>query len=243
MTPKRFFAASNQIKPPYIILTGREHHHLSRVVRIQTGQRIEVFDERGYAYSALVEHIDSSATRLRILESLPSSQNKLKLILAPALIKAKAMELVIQKSTELGASCIYPLIAQHSVVKYDSNVQKKMSRWKKIILDAAKQSGQTILPEMKQPVTLTDFFASQPKKTGFCLDQEAENLLKQHLHRIPPPKDEVLLMVGPEGDWTEEEKKAIVQHGFHMAGLGRMILRSETAAISGMAIISHFWMS
>ncbi len=243
MTAKRFFAAASQIQPPHIFLEGREHHHLSRVVRIQAGQKIEIFDDKGILYSARIEHIDSSTTRLRILESFNPNGFNLKLILAPALIKAKAMEFVIQKSTELGAACISPVVTDRSVVKFEGNIQKKLTRWKKIILDAAKQSGRTDLPEIKKPVPLTAFLEAKHSGAGFCLSQQADNTLKDVILDSSPPEDDVLLLVGPEGDWTDPEKKTIVQHGFRMASLGRMTLRSETAAISGLAIISHFWMS
>jgi 16S rRNA (uracil1498-N3)-methyltransferase len=243
LTAKRFFASTEQIRSPYIILKGREHHHLSRVVRIQTGQIIEVFDEKGKCYFARVDHIDPSITRLRIIESFKPSPSRVQIILAPALIKAKAMELTIQKAAELGAASISPVIAERSVVKFSGDMHKKISRWKKIILDAAKQSGRSGLPEIKTPVTLSVFLKAKHNGMGFCLTQDAEHTIKEMIFELSPPENEVILLVGPEGDWTEPEKKAIVQHGFRMASLGRMTLRSETAAISGLAIFSHFWMS
>lgn len=242
MTAKRYFAPAEQIQFPFITLKGREHHHLTRVMRIQRGETIEVFDGRGNYHSARVERIDSSITKLRIVKSYFENKARFKLILAPALIKPKSMDLMLQKSTEMGASCISPVLAERSVVKLERNIQKKITRWEKIVLSAAKQCGRAYLPKIEKPVPLARFLKEKAGGTGLCLYQHEQYLLKDILEESSPSPEKVFLLVGPEGDWTDPEKKNIVQHGFRMASLGPKTLRSETAAICGLAIISHFWM-
>jgi 16S rRNA (uracil1498-N3)-methyltransferase len=242
LTSNRFFIKKEYQESCFAVLEGEEHHHLSRVARVKAGESVHLFDREGSDYLARVEEIGKNSTRLFVLEKRQKNDMKTHFTLAQALIKPKNFEFVLQKSTELGMNDFIPIVSSRTVVKLGDKTEKKMQRWSRIVLESSKQCGRSVVPRIHNPSDLNVFLQTrdEDKKIFFC--KRGGNFLKDLLVSLKPPL-KVVLLVGPEGDWTEMEERNIMIHGFEAVSLGPLTLRSETAAISSLAMVTHFWNS
>jgi len=240
LTSNRFYIKKIPRESSFILLKGNEHHHLSRVARVKPGESVWLFDEDGSDYLARVEEIRKESTRLLILEKTQKGQGKNPITLAQALIKTKNMELVLQKATELGMSAFVPIISSRSIVRTEDKTEKKMERWRRIALESAKQSGRSFVPKIHLPTDLNAFIKQSREDKKLYFSEKGGKQLKDILI-CPKPPSSVVLLIGPEGGWTDEEEQDIVDYDFEAVSLGPSILRSETAAIASLALVSHFW--
>jgi len=166
--------------------------------------------------------------------------------MAQALLKSRKIDFLIQKATELGIAEFVPITCSRSIMKIKNKKGKKVSRWNKIALEASKQSGQTRVPSIRPPVPIEHFVKQENSQLNlfFCehRGEPLRDLVKMHLcsHDENRPGT-VTLLCGPEGGWTDQEEKVILESHFVAVSLGRSILRAETAAISAMAVISLTW--
>lgn len=250
MTSNRFAIKQNDIHSSSVILYGEEHHHLSRVARINPKDKVWLFDEHGTHYLARVEEIQKEKTRLTILEKQDASNPRVKITLAQALIKSKRMDNIIQKATEFGVTTLIPVITERTVVRIEGKTEKKLDRWKNIIRAAAKQSHTSFIPSILPPMALEKLVKERDEVKKLVLSENRGLYLRDVISRDARSwgeKDEypssVIVLVGPEGGWTDEEERYILDHGYDAVSLGKQILRTETAALSSLAIISHFWNS
>lgn len=250
MTSNRFSIKQSHIRSTFVFLDGDEHHHLSKVARIKPMEKVWLFDERGTNYLARVEEITKERTRLTIIERQVTPEPRVKITLAQALIKSKKMNSIIQKATELGVTTIIPVITARTVVKIEERAEKKLERWQKIIHAAAKQSKIPILPSISSPETLKKLVEERDETKKLVLNENKGKFLRDILVQNSGPDVEredipssVIILVGPEGGWTREEEEYILDHGYEAVSLGKQVLRTETASLSSLAMISHFWNS
>lgn len=248
MTSNRFFVKKSDIKSSTILLYGDEHHHLSRVARIKPEEKVWLFDEQGTNYLAKVEEIRKEMTRMSILQTLDKNKPKIKITLAQALLKSKKMDLIIQKSTELAVTSIIPVITARTIVKVEEKIQKKIERWKKIALEAVKQSQKSFLPSISSPMPIEKLVQRKGDEKKLIFSENKGKYLRDILiensgseFKIPKPPSSVLILIGPEGGWTDEEEKFILKNGYEAISLGKQTLRAETAALCSLVLISHFW--
>jgi 16S rRNA (uracil1498-N3)-methyltransferase len=218
------------------------------VARIKLKEKIWLFDESGTNYLARVEKIDKDITQLSILKKMKKEEPRVKITLAQALLKSKKMDMILQKSTELGVKTIIPVITARTVVKINGKIENKMERWKKITLSASKQSQRSHLPLILSPVHLKDLIKRRNEEKKLLLSENKGKYLKEILIQSSGSEIQkgelpfsVLVLVGPEGGWAEEEEEYILNNGFEAVNLGSQILRAETAAFCSLALISHFW--
>ena len=246
MTSNHFLVKQKNLRPPYALIDEEEHHHLGRVLRMAPGKIVWLVDEKGISYLAEVEEVGQRQTRLLILEKKEPSAGRLRLVLAQALIKSKNMDLVIQKATELGVSVIIPIEAVRSVVKLNKGEAGKRARWSKIAGEAAKQSRRSDIPTIQMPQPLAAFLQARDEARRFVLCEDGGVRLRDILAAGPvrpgdPEVPAVVVLVGPEGGWTQKEQEQAIDGGFEAVSLGSRILRSETAALAILAAISIFW--
>jgi len=245
LTAHRFYIKEKARESESIFLEGPEHHHLSKVARIRPGERVRLFDENGNHYLARVEKIEKRKTHLLILERHGRREPEVKITLAQVVLKTKNMDLVIQKATELGTDCIVPVISERTVVKMEGIQDKKWKRWNRVAIEASKQCGRSAVPDIMTPVNLATFIEKEEaSKKLFLSERGGTSLRKILIHplerKLEIPKD-VILLVGPEGGWTEMEEQDIMKSRYEAVSLGSLTLRSETAAVVGLAMVSHFW--
>ncbi len=227
-------------------LFGDEHHHLSRVARVKPQEKVWLFDGQGMNYLARVEEISKEKTLLVVLKTMPAAEPRVKIVLGQALLKAKMMDFVLQKTTELGISAFLPLLTERVIIKIQERRDKRRERWQRIAMEAAKQSRRAVFPTILSPLNLAEALKTRNEKKKVVLSKNKGIPLKDILLSYEQ-RDEagmpssVMILVGPEGGWTRQEEETILNHGYQAVNLGEAVLRAETAAISAVALISHFW--
>lgn len=213
---------------PEVTVTGEELHHSVRVVRVRVGEEVELFDRAGNAARGTVQSLERDRAVIATSESLPSRESPLAIHLAMAVIQLEKFELVLQKATELGVRSIIPMATERVELRPERYANKR-ERWERIVFEAVKQSGRTIVPRIEEPQELHDIVQCDGAKILFDADAEPSPIA--HL-------DEVTLLIGPEGGWTEEELRLAREAGCLFQRLGPRRLRAETAAIVATAVIT-----
>ena len=246
MTSNRFIIKPQNLHLPYALLEGEEHHHLSRVLRIRPGEQVWLVEEQGISFRAEVLEVGRDRTRLRVFEEEDRGAAMIPVVLGQSLIKSKNMDLVVQKATELGIQAVVPVTASRSVIKLKGREANRLERWRKIAREAAKQSRRVSVPSVFPIQPLSEFLESRRESRKLILCEAGGIPLRRLLGDIPGDLPSVglggvVLLVGPEGGWSAEEERQAVDHGFQAVSLGARILRSETAALAGLAAIQVFW--
>ena len=210
---------------------------------MQPGDRFTVFNGRGS--EALVELVSAKRDRveLKVLQQTRSDRLLCEITLAQAIPKGKNMDLIIEKATELGASMVAPLISERTVVQLDPDeATRKQEKWQRVAIEAAKQCGQNTLPTIGYPRSTREFLA-QPVVCDLMLIaslQPGAVHLKEIVAEFGARRpSRVMVMVGPEGDFTPAEMALARSVGCRPVTLGPIILRSETAAIYCLSVLSH----
>jgi 16S rRNA (uracil1498-N3)-methyltransferase len=238
MARRRFFVP--EIRRGIAELAGRDAEHLVRVLRAERGQVYEISDNRNL-YLAEIETASKSLVSFRIREQLETPAPSAAISLVAALIKFERFEWLIEKATELGVCQIIPLDAVRSERGRAEAARKRMARWQKIALEASQQSRRARLPEIGPPIRLAKALQIAAN-IRLLLDETASaKPILDCLPQVRGASDHVMLLVGPEGGWTDEEREQAVAAGWISCSLGDSILRAETAAVSGLAIVRAAW--
>jgi 16S rRNA (uracil1498-N3)-methyltransferase len=211
---------------PTVTVTGDEFHHSVRVVRLRAGEEVELFDRAGNASLGNVETIERDQAVIVAGEALPSRESPLAIHLAMAIIQLEKFELVLQKATELGVRSIIPLVTDRIELRKERYLGKS-ERWERILFEAVKQSGRTRVPSIEAPANMANVVARDGVKILFDADAEAGAVSSL---------DEVTLLIGPEGGWSDEELQLARESGVVFQRLGPRRLRAETAAIVALAV-------
>jgi len=219
------------------LVSGDRAHHLGVVLRAQAGQLYELSDGTR-VYLGRIEKVARDSVEFALLEELPAQDPRLQVVLLLSVVKFDAFEWAIEKATELGVAEIVPLAAARSEKALIAAAEKRSERWRKIVLEAAQQSRRVRLPAL-QPVARPEAaFTALGDRLGIFLSERVDApVLRTVLsNRVAY---EAILGIGPEGGWTDEEREAALKAGFHEASLGRLILRTETAVIASLALLSY----
>jgi 16S rRNA (uracil1498-N3)-methyltransferase len=242
----RFYLAPEDWNADALTLTGPEAHHGRNVLRLEAGDKIVVFDGRGRELTAEIASLDSSEIRLRKLHEARTPPLRCQITLGQAIPKGKNMDLIVQKAVEIGAAEIAPIVSDRTVVRLDEeSAASKQSKWQTIAIEAAKQCGQNWLPRVHVPQTMSEFFQQSGRfdlQLIGSLQSDAVHLKKilaEYVaeHRERPAS--VLMLVGPEGDFTPAELSLARSHGCRPITLGPIVLRVETASIYCLSILSY----
>jgi len=228
MALKSVFLPNPSLDNDRLRISGDEHHHLI-VARAGVGEIIEVLDGQGGVWAAEVVAVSRKETVVRVVEKRHVQRNGPEIILAMSLIKPAAFELALEKAVEVGVTRLIPVIAHRSNVASS----RRLDRWTRIVVEASKQSKRYYLPAIGEPAKFEDVL-NVPATTKIVFAERGGGPLKSALAGSP-----ALCVVGPEGGWTDAELEMARLQGFHLVGLGQTILRSETAAIVGAALLLY----
>jgi len=269
MTRRRFYATPNSFNSDKTsaTLNADETRHLRDVLRLTIGDEVYVFDGEGREFRCAVAEVDRTSARLRIIEevSAASPESTLKLTLAVALLKGEKFDLIVQKATELGVTSLIPIITSRADVKIksDDDAERKITRWRRIALEATKQCGRARLMKIERPVSFSDLvsearplgratFASEPLLTrGLLTHHEQSTELRfmfaerdgssfdSLLDAFTAKPDNVIALIGSEGGFSDEEIDQARDSGCKIVTLGGRIMRAETAAIAIAALLQH----
>ena len=228
-----------------IVLLGGEHRHLARAARVRAGEEVWLFDGSGRRCLARVETVGNDRTEAVVLRMEEPEAPRARVALAQCLMEARKLEAVLEKAAELGCSDFIPVVSARSLKASGERADRKLERWKRIAREAAKQCKSRLLTEVHPPRPLEDLLRAPGADRKLFLSEHGGRPLRDIVTAAAGPAEgapvSALLLIGPAGGWTAGEEREIRQAGFEAASLGRRVLRAETAAVAGAAMIAHFW--
>lgn len=243
---RRFYLPPEACGDPVLKLTGREAHHAAHVLRAQQGERLTVLDGAGGEYLCAVRQIARREVALEVLEKRRVLPSPFSLTLLQALPKSRAFDFILEKATELGVQRIVPLVSARSVSRPDEiGGREKLEKWRLTLIEALKQSGAAWLPELESPLTVEAFLARGERfdvQWVASLQPDARHpreALRASRARPGGSPRTVAVWIGPEGDFTPEELRAIESAGALPVSLGPRVLRVETAALYCLSILNY----
>jgi 16S rRNA (uracil1498-N3)-methyltransferase len=244
----RFYVSPENWNHGALALIGSEAHHARDVLRMEIGEKLVLFNGRGREITAEIIDLGNNEIRLRKLHEGETPPLRCRIVLGQAIPKRKNMELIVQKAVEIGTAEIVPIISERTIVQLDSeSAAQKRSKWQQIAVEAAKQCGQNWLPRVHAPRKLDELFAAAADEP-FDLQligslqpgaQHLRNVLTDYSTEHQRRPQSVLMLVGPEGDFTPAELALARGHGCQPITLGPIILRVETAAIYCLSVLSY----
>ncbi|MBQ5389735.1 MAG: 16S rRNA (uracil(1498)-N(3))-methyltransferase [Clostridia bacterium] len=245
----RFFVPGEGFDGEYVSITGDDAWHIARSLRMAVGESITVCDTRGDEHICTLQRITDALVTARIEESLASAgEMPLGVVLYQALPKGDKMDLIVQKAVEMGADRIVPFLSERCVSRPDgASLEKKCARWQRIALEAAKQCGRGRVPTIGAPLSYTQMLADAGEASLGCFCYEGDGtvslrtLLGERRQSLAPKGDrkDIALVIGSEGGFSEREAASASEAGLVLCGLGKRILRCESASGFALACISY----
>ena len=216
-------------------LTNEQTHYVKDVMRLKIGDKLSIFNTLG-EWNVAIESYEKNGAKIKIMEKVRDKDNEKNIWLAFSPIKQNPLNFLIQKGTELGVRKFIPILSDRTIVR-----EVNIERVKKIIVEASEQSNRISVPEINKPDSLKNFLSIFPKNGCliFCDINSNQNNLKNIFEKkVDGP---VCILIGPEGDFSENERKMIIDHNqTYSISLAKNILKSETAALSAITIVNHY---
>ncbi|MDL1983091.1 MAG: 16S rRNA (uracil(1498)-N(3))-methyltransferase [Deltaproteobacteria bacterium] len=242
---RRFFIEQTKITSTKIFITGSDAAHIKKVLRMKSGDRIGLFDGRGFEYEARIENLLAESVEVSITKRfLSASESPVQIIVAQALLKDKKMDILARQLTEIGITKLIPFTSIRSVPRPDKKrLSERRKRWEKIAIEALKQCRRGHVTEIGETITFNDvikiddecdlkivFWENESKPISNAVQQVHD----RHYRKI-------LAVLGPEGGFTEKEIEDARACGFVTASLGPRILRAETATVAACTILQYLF--
>jgi 16S rRNA (uracil1498-N3)-methyltransferase len=246
MTRRRFYAPPTAFddRQNSVTLIADEARHLREVLRLKPGDEVYVFNGEGKEFLSRIEESRRDNVRLQIIRQVEPArpESQLQLTLALALLKGEKFDLVVQKATELGVTSIVPVTTKHADIRLrdESDAAKRVTRWQRIAMEAAKQSGRAVVPNVANVLAFASLIETSAGG-GSCLmfSERDGQSLTQAKQNLAIDANQITALVGSEGGWSEEEIAAARQAGWAIVTLGGRTLRAETAAIAVTVLLQH----
>ena len=235
---QRFHVDQIDNSKSHLEIAGEKSHYVTRVLRLQTGDRMILFDGSGSEWKAKI--IDTKRNRLLLeLEerATPDRESPINLTLIQSISRSQRMDLVMQKSTELGVTRIVPVFSTNTIVKMkEDKIEKKINHWRNILISASEQSGRTKIPDLISPIQLeTECLKRYKSDLSIFYDTTGKDSYDAN-----NPKD-ITAVIGPEGGFTEDEKQMAIDAGYMVMQSGPRLLRTETAPIMALSILQYLY--
>ena len=240
MTTPRFYCPEILARSGIAELPEQAAHHASRVLRLQVGDRVSVFNGRGGEGDARIMGIGKRNVTLEVVDwHAVERESPLQVLLAQAISAGEKMEFTLPKAVELGVGNIQPLASERSVVRLSGErAEKRVAHWQGVVIAACEQSGRNHVPEVAPIRPLLDWLGQQDgPELRLMLSPTAEIRLRD----LPKPTGSSILLIGPEGGLSTTEAEAAQRYGFTPVRLGARVLRTETAALAALAAIQTLW--
>ncbi len=241
MSAPRFYCPVSLPESGLFELPPDAAHHAHRVLRLRINDPVQIFDGEGHACDAIINTISGKHVDVNIIRTCPAqATSPLQIVLAQAMSSSDKMDWVVQKATELGAAEIQPVQTQRSVARLSSErVEKRTEHWRGVVIAACEQSGRNDLMQVHAPVDFSHWLANQRNTPGSKFILLPDGAVALHVQA--KPQGPVTLLIGPEGGFTPDEALMAKQTGFVPVLLGPRVLRTETAAIAGIAALQTLW--
>lgn len=238
----RFFVSSENIGPQSVHICGDDAWHIARSLRMAVGESITVCDMQGTVHECTLEKISDDEVTAKIVASAPAkSESPVQVTLYQAIPKGDKMDFIVQKAVEEGVYKIVPFFSERCISRPDAkSLEKKCVRWQRIALEAAKQCGRGIIPEIGTPLDFSGMLKSATSVSlgCFCYEGEGTESIKKILENAKGVTD-ISLVVGSEGGFSKAEAEKARESGLFMTALGKRILRAESAPGFALACISY----
>ena len=239
---RRFFAPQKLAVGQSAVLSGSDAAHISRVLRLKTGDVIAVFDGKGHAYECRLETVAPDGVTVTVVKAIPSrAEPGVHITFAQAMLKSKKMDTLIRMATELGISRWVPFFSERSVPTPDKKpMAARLDRWNKISREALKQCGRERFMDISAPVAMNEMLAMGRSCDRKIIFWECESGAEGQV--VPAPEgsvERVIVVVGPEGGFSAGEVEKAKSLGYATASLGPRILKADTAAIAA-AVLMQF---
>jgi 16S rRNA (uracil1498-N3)-methyltransferase len=238
---RRLFVPPARLAAERLTITAADHRHLARVLRVQAGDTVTLFDGAGNEVEARITHVGRAETELLLGAASPRSTaaaGEPSLVLLTAVPRGQRMDLLVEKTCELGVSRIVPVLTERSVARPDAS---RRGRWEKLAREAARQCGRADVPDIEAPIALATALAAPdlPRRRLIAWEGAGGNPLRSR----PGGGQPTTLLIGPEGGFTAAEVEAARHAGFETVTLGPRILRVETAAMVAVALVRDLQLS
>ena len=222
-----------------ITLPPMVFHHVIKVLRKSEGQEIILFNGDNSDYRSVIHQVEKKQANVMIQERLPSTpESNLVTTLAQGISKGQRMDLTLQKAVELGVNRIVLIKNDRSNVRIkEDNLDKKMLHWQNVIISAAEQSGRSVIPQLHEPISISEWLQKDTSDLKVVLSPTAT----QTLDAIESPATTISLLIGSEGGFTDDEIQDAVESGYQAIRLGPRVLRTETAAFTALAVVQAKW--
>ena len=243
----RFYINSDDIEDDNAVISGQDAKHLSKVLRLNTGDRVELLDGRGKKMLSEILKISSKTIHLKIIhKTISITESPAHITVAQGFLKDKKMDMLVRHLTELGMNSWRPFFSERSVPSPSQDkIQTRLKRWQRISKEAIKQCGRTILPEMYAPVSLSALLQSNSdydQKIAFWENASCPlDTLRYEENKTGKNMLRVIVLTGPEGGFSDRDVQEMETYGFKSFSLGPRILRAETAAIAACALVQHIF--
>ena len=239
-----FYVKNEQINGDKAVILGGDVKHIRDVLRYNVSDALDICDDDGIRYTTKIASFDKETVFLDVLEKSDfTTEPSINVTLFQGMPKADKLELIIQKTTELGVSTVVPVVTERTVVKFDEkDINKKVERWNKIAQEAGKQSGRQKIPVVEKPIKLKNLIENISKYDILLLPYECEKemTLKAVLRNLKEKCKNVAIFIGPEGGFSEEEVGLLSKlENVKTVTLGPRILRTETAGIATVAMVLY----
>ena len=221
-------------------LSNEDSYHIIKVMRNKIGDKVEVVIDKKL-YICEITNLNDPVTVKRLEEVECDSELPCYVTIAQSLVKEQKMDLILQKCCELGVSEIIPVNTARSIVKLDKKENKKALRWNKILKEASEQSKRVVIPTLNDIMDIKDLTKLDYDIKILCTVNELSMSLKQVLNK-DLTNLKILFVIGPEGGFTDQEEKVLIDNGFISTSFGTRVLRTETASLYALSIINYILM-
>jgi 16S rRNA (uracil1498-N3)-methyltransferase len=244
MTRRRFHAPPSafNLHRGSVTLATDEARYLREVLRLKVGDEVYVFNGEGKEFRSQIEESRRDTATLKVVEEVAPArpESPLKLTLAVALLKGEKFDFVVQKATELGVTRIVPVATKLADIRLrdTSDATKRVSRWQRIALEAAKQSGRAVVPDVLDPVGFESLVSETGSDKAIMFSERDGQPLAEALVES---SSSLTALVGSEGGWTDQEITMARENGWRIVTLGGRTLRAETAAITVATLLQHLF--
>ena len=234
---QRYFC--NKLVNNEYILSNDDSYHITKVMRMNISDKIEIVNNK---HTYICEITSLSPIKARVIEEkYENNENNYEIILVQSMVNENKMDLILQKGTELGITGFYVYKAVNSVVKVNGKSEKKIERWQKIVKEASEQSKRNIIPKVCNIVDLKGLCEiNGDLKILLSVNEKTKNI--KNVLKDSRKYDKIVIVVGPEGGFTEKEENILIDNGFISTSLGNRVLRTETAGIVAISMINYEWM-
>ena len=238
---QRFFLSGSSFHDNKFVITGDDAFHISRSLRMRVGDHLSVSISDGRIFDCILSAFTSDTVTADVVSvSECNTESPCKIHIYQALPKSDKLETVIQKSVECGAYSITPFMSSRCIAKDGGSFDKKLERYNRISLEASKQCGRGIVPEVKPLISYENMLieASKADLALFCYEAEGTKPLNELLF---PGVKTISVVVGSEGGFSHDEAELAKTYGLRLCGLGKRILRCETAPVFVLSCLSFYY--